>query len=101
MASTAVPASFGVSLAGGVVLGSLVMHLLRRQFHWQSFESVHQTARYLTGGLLMAVGGVLAGGCSIGAGLSGVSTLSISAIIALLSILCGGYAAARFDKISH
>lgn len=101
MASTAVPASFGVGLVGGVVLGSLTMHLLRGQFHWQSFESVPQTTRYLAGGSLMAVGGVLAGGCTIGAGLTGVSTLSLSAIIALLSILCGAFLAARFDTISH
>ncbi len=101
MTSTAVPASFGVGLIGGVVLASLVMHLLRGQFQWQSFESARQTGRYLTGGSLMAIGGVLAGGCTVGAGLSGVSTLSLSAIIALLSILFGAYVAARTDTSSH
>lgn len=101
MASTAVPASFGVGLVGGVLLGSLTMHLLRGQFHWQSFESVPQTARYLSGAVMMAVGGVLAGGCTVGAGLSGVSTLSLSAIIALLAILLGAFAAARSDTLNH
>ncbi len=101
MASTAVPASFGVGLIGGVIFGSLMMYLLRGQFHWQSFESVRQTGRYLAGGSLMAVGGVLAGGCTVGAGLSGVSTLSLSAIIALLSIILGAFVAARSDSTSH
>ncbi len=101
MTSSAVPASFGVGLIGGVVLASLIMHLLRGQFHWQSFGSVRQTGRYLAGGSLMAVGGVLAGGCTVGAGLSGVSTLSLSAIIALLSILLGAVIAARSDTASH
>ena len=38
----------------------------------------------------MGVGGVLAGGCTIGAGLTGVSALGISAILALLAIVAGG-----------
>lgn len=101
MTSSAVPASFGVGLIGGVVLASLVMHLLRGQFLWQSFGTARQTGRYLAGGSLMAVGGVLAGGCTVGAGLSGVSTLSLSAIMALLSILLGACIAARVDTTSH
>jgi uncharacterized membrane protein YedE/YeeE len=40
----------------------------------------------------MGVGGVLAGGCTVGAGLAGIASLSIAAIIALTSIALGGWA---------
>lgn len=98
MVSTAVPANFGVGLIGGVFAGSLAMYLLRGQFRWQSFESPRQTARYLTGGVLMAMGGVLAGGCTVGAGLTGVSTLSLAAMAALLAMIAGAMMMARLDK---
>lgn len=98
MASSAIPASFGVALVGGVFTGSLITHLLRGQFRWQSFETPGQTGRYLSGGVLMAIGGVLAGGCSVGAGLSGVATLSMGALVALLSMITGATLSARLIR---
>ncbi len=89
VASTAIPAGFGVGLIGGAVAGSLAAALLSGGFAWQSFESPAQTGRYVAGGALMGVGGVLAGGCTIGAGLSGVPTLSLAALLALGSIVAG------------
>lgn len=90
IASTSVTAGFGLGLIGGVVGGALVASLIRREFQWQSFESPAQTGRYLSGAALMGVGGVLAGGCTVGAGLSGVPSLSVAAILALGSIAAGG-----------
>jgi uncharacterized membrane protein YedE/YeeE len=46
--------------------------------------------RYLTGALMMGVGAMLAGGCSIGAGVSGGSTLALTAWVALLAMWVGG-----------
>ncbi|KPP85651.1 MAG: putative transporter component [Rhodobacteraceae bacterium HLUCCO07] len=92
MASTAVEPGFGAGLVGGVLVGAALAALLRGQFHWASFESAHQTGRYMTGAALMGMGGVLAGGCTVGAGLSGIPTLSIAAILAILSIGAGGWA---------
>ena len=46
----------------------------------------------------MGVGGVLAGGCTVGAGLSGTATGSIAALLALLSIVAGGWAVARLQS---
>lgn len=93
IASTSISANFGVSLLGGVLVGALLAALIRGQFQWQSFETARQTGRYLTGAALMGVGGVLAGGCTVGAGLSGIPTLSISAILAIASIAAGGWLA--------
>ena len=100
IASSAVPANFGVGLIGGTVLGSLIAALLFRSFKWQSFETPAQTGRYLLGGALMGFGGVLAGGCTVGAGLSGIPTLSITALIAILSIVAGGLVTGRLLSAS-
>ncbi len=101
IASTSIPAGFGAGLTGGVLLGGLASSLLFRSFNWQSFAGPRQTGRYLSGAALMGVGGVLAGGCTVGAGLSGVPTLSLTAILAILSIAAGGVAAnAALSRVS-
>ncbi|EPX84983.1 YeeE/YedE family protein [Salipiger mucosus] len=92
VASTAVPATFGTGLVGGVLVGALVSALASRRFRWQSFSSPRETGRYLVGALLMGTGGVLAGGCTVGAGLSGTATLSFAAFLALGAIAVGGLA---------
>ncbi|MHA6263946.1 YeeE/YedE family protein [Arenibacterium sp. CAU 1754] len=89
LASTAIPAGFGSGLIGGVLLGALVAALTFGSFRWQSFDAPRQTGRYLAGAALMGVGGVLAGGCTVGAGLAGVPTLSIAALLAIASIAAG------------
>lgn len=100
IASTAVPAGFGSGLIGGVILGALATALLTGRFQWQSFDSPRQTGRYLTGATLMGTGGVLAGGCTVGAGLAGVPTLSIAAILALTAIAAGGLIADAVMRVS-
>lgn len=90
VASSSIPAGFGVGLLGGVLAGALALSLIFGRFQWQSFETPRQTGRYLAGAALMGVGGVLAGGCTMGAGLSGIPTLSIAAILAVASIAIGG-----------
>lgn len=101
IAATALPANFGVGLVGGVVLGSAVAALSRGQIQWESFESPAQTGRYMAGAALMGLGGVLAGGCTLGAGLSGVPTLSLSALLALASIVAGAALTARLAEGSR
>ncbi|MCZ4254721.1 YeeE/YedE family protein [Sulfitobacter sp. G21635-S1] len=89
IASTSIPAGFGVGLLGGVVAGALLASLIFGGFAWQSFETPRQTGRYLLGAVLMGIGGVLAGGCTLGAGLSGVPTLSVAAVLAIVMIGIG------------
>jgi uncharacterized membrane protein YedE/YeeE len=93
VASSAIAATFGLGLFAGTILGALAASLAWREFQWTGFTAETPVARYLAGGALMGVGGVLAGGCTIGAGLSGVATLSVSAILALVSIAGGALAA--------
>ena len=86
VAATAIPAGFGTGLVAGVIAGSLAAALAAGEFRWVSLESPRQTGRYLAGGLMMGTGGVLAGGCTVGAGLSGVSTASLAALLALAAM---------------
>lgn len=89
IASTSTGAGFGVGLLSGVVMGSAVTAIAKSEFQWQSFTSPRETGRYSLGAVLMGIGGVFAGGCTVGAGLSGVASLSISAALSLLSIVVG------------
>jgi uncharacterized membrane protein YedE/YeeE len=76
-------------LLGGVIIGAFGQSLIAGRFKWQSFETPRQSGRYFTGAVLMGFGGVLAGGCTVGAGLSGIPTLSIAAILAMAAIASG------------
>lgn len=89
IASTAISPGFGVGLVLGVLGGSVITHVVRGEIQWQSFESPKQTGQYFLGASLMGMGGVLAGGCTVGAGLAGVSSLSLAAFLALAAIVAG------------
>ncbi len=92
IASTSIPANFGVGLVGGTLLGAAMAALTRGEFQWQSFSAPAQTGRYALGAAMMGIGGVMAGGCTIGAGLAGVPTLSVAAVLALAAIVAGAVA---------
>jgi uncharacterized protein len=89
IASTSISAGFGTGLLGGTLAGALLSSLAGRRFAWASFDSPAQTGRYAGGAVLMGVGGVLAGGCTVGAGLAGIPTLSVAALLALAAIATG------------
>ena len=91
IASSAVPAGLGVGFIGGTILGSFISALARRELQFASFESPAQMGRYFVGAGFMGMGGVFAGGCTIGAGLSGGAALSIAALLALSAIIAGAY----------
>jgi uncharacterized membrane protein YedE/YeeE len=80
-------------LLGGVLLGAFVSALIGGRLRYQGFLTEGSLVRYLAGGLLMGFGGVTALGCSVGQALTGVSTASLSSIIAMLAIAAGGYGA--------
>ena len=98
VASSAIPAGFGTGFIGGVLLGSFLSALLRGELKLESFETPQQTVRYLSGAVLMGVGGVLAGGCTVGAGLSGGAALSIAGLLALASIVTGAVLAHWLER---
>lgn len=89
--------STGIVSVLGVVVGSAAVALARRRFRWEGFAGTEDTANHLVGAALMGVGGVTALGCTVGQGLSGVSTLSLGSFIALAGIVAGALAALRYQ----
>jgi uncharacterized membrane protein YedE/YeeE len=89
--------TLGVVAVVGVVLGSAVSAVATRSFRWEGFRDTEDTALHLVGGVLMGVGGVTAMGCTVGQGLSGLSTLSLTSFLALAGILAGSYAGLRWQ----
>lgn len=89
MLATGMSLRFGIIVVAGVVAGALLAAVLRRECRLQGFETPRQMLRYIAGGALMGTGGALALGCSIGQGLTGLSTLSFSSMLSVAGILLG------------
>jgi len=77
---------FDIGLVPGVFLGSFLAALVTRELALQGFEGGRSMARYLTGATLMGFGGMLAGGCAVGAGITGASIFALTAWITLTGI---------------
>ena len=88
--------TLGIVSTFGVVLGSAVVALASGSFRWEGFAGTEDTANHVAGAMLMGIGGVTAMGCTVGQGLSGVSTLALGSFIALAGILAGGWLGVRY-----
>jgi uncharacterized protein len=93
MFSTGSTLSFGVALVAGVLFGSFVTSLMTGRFQWESYSSPSQMLRSIGGAALMGAGGAMAYGCTIGQGLTGLSTLALPSLVAVTGILLGAAAA--------
>ncbi|MBK9136177.1 MAG: YeeE/YedE family protein [Betaproteobacteria bacterium] len=89
--------TFGIASTAGVVLGSAAVALAQRTFRWEGFAGTEDTANHLVGALLMGVGGVTALGCTIGQGITGLSTLALGSFVALAGIVGGAVLALRYQ----
>jgi len=88
--------NFGIAVVFGVTIGSFATAVVTRTFRVESFVDRNDLVRHLCGAALMGAGGVMALGCTVGQGITGMSTLAIGSLIAWLSILCGGYLGVKF-----
>ncbi len=89
--------TFGIATALGTIVGSLAWALWSRTFRLESFRDAEDLINHLVGGTLMGFGGILGLGCTIGQGLSGISTLALGSIFTLLSIIAGGVTAMKYQ----
>ncbi len=89
MTFTGAKINFGIAVVGGVIVGSFISAKITGEFHIESFIDAKDLKHHLLGGALMGVGGILALGCTIGQGVSGISTLALGSLIALFSIIAG------------
>jgi uncharacterized membrane protein YedE/YeeE len=90
--------SFGIASTLGVVCGSLLWALYNRSFHLEGFVSVQDLMTQIAGALLMGFGGVTAVGCTVGQGMSGISTLSMGSVLALAGIISGSVATLHWQS---
>ena len=83
---------FDIGLVPGVVIGSFLSALLAGEFRFQGFSDESNMRRSMTGAVLMGFGAMLAGGCAIGAGVTGGSIFVGTAWLALLCMWIGAMA---------
>lgn len=81
--ATDLPLGFGVGLVPGVFAGAAVMALITREARIERFGPDTPMERYLIGAVLMGFGSMLAGGCAVGAGMSGGSVFAVTAWLAV------------------
>ncbi|MDH5612777.1 MAG: YeeE/YedE family protein [Gammaproteobacteria bacterium] len=81
--------TFGLISVFGVILGSFIWSLVSRSFRIEWFVDAKDFTTHLIGAVLMGFGGVLALGCTIGQGITGVSTLALGSIFTLVAIIFG------------
>jgi hypothetical protein len=91
-------ATFGVTLALGVLLGSFVTAKLRGEFRVESFKTPQDLRSHTLGGLLMGFGGVTALGCSVGNGVTGLAMLSAGSLLATAGISVGAWLALAWQS---
>lgn len=96
MTFTGASINFGVAAVGGVILGAFLSTLQEKSLRIESFGDTDDLVRHLAGAALMGIGGVTTMGCTVGQGLTGMSTLSLGSLIALLSIIAGGCFGMRY-----
>jgi uncharacterized membrane protein YedE/YeeE len=90
--------TFGIAGVLGIVVGSAAMALATRTFRWEGFTTTDDLVHHIAGGVLMGFGGVTALGCTIGQGMTGISTLALGSFLALGAIIGGSVAAARYQE---
>ena len=80
------PVNFDVGLVPGVFLGSFIAAALFGELKLEGFAGGAGMRRYLLGAMAMGFGGMLAGGCAVGAGLSGASVFTITSWVTLCTM---------------
>jgi uncharacterized membrane protein YedE/YeeE len=89
MLSTGLSLNFGIAVVLGVLTGSVATSMLTGRFQIEGYASASHMGRSISGAALMGIGGAMAYGCSVGQGLTGLSTLAIPSFIAVAGILTG------------
>jgi hypothetical protein len=81
--------NFGIAAVAGVILGSFLYVIFTGKFRLETFSDRGDMIRHMLGGVFMGFGGVLALGCTIGQGVTGMSTLALGSLLSLVSIVFG------------
>jgi len=77
------PATFDLGLVPGVFIGAFLAAALFGELKLEGFQGGASMRRYIIGATSMGFGGMLAGGCAVGAGLSGTAVFTVTAYVTL------------------
>lgn len=80
------PLKFDLGLVPGVFAGAFLSALLWRELKLEGFQGGQAMRRYIAGAMLMGFGGMLAGGCAVGAGVSGAAVFTLTSWVTLSTI---------------
>jgi hypothetical protein len=81
--------TYGIASGIGVIAGSAAYALATRSFRWEGFRDAEDTANHVVGGILMGFGGITALGCTVGQGITGISTLALGSFVTFFAIVAG------------
>jgi uncharacterized membrane protein YedE/YeeE len=89
MSFTGSTINFGIAVVVGMIAGSFVYAVISSKFRVETFSNRSEMVSHLVGGALMGFGGVLAVGCTIGQGVTGMSSLAMGSLLATVAIVFG------------
>ena len=95
MTFTGAKISFGIAVVFGILAGSFAAAVASRTFRIEMFADRADMLRHMGGAALMGFGGVMAAGCTVGQGLTGVATLGIGSLLAFGGIVAGAVISVR------
>ncbi|MDE2416501.1 MAG: YeeE/YedE family protein [Burkholderiales bacterium] len=96
LSSPAPKIGFEFGLLPGVFAGSFLGAVLGRDLKLEGFKDGYSMTRYIAGAVLMGFGSMLAGGCAVGAGMTGGAIFALTAWITLIGMWVG---AGLMDKL--
>ncbi|KAI0136057.1 hypothetical protein F4776DRAFT_663906 [Hypoxylon sp. NC0597] len=85
-----------IALTAGMVGGALIVSLVAPST--RGAPEIIGPNKAVLGGVLLAIGSRMAGGCTSGHGISGISLLSVSSFVTVAAIFCGGIGTAMMMK---
>ena len=89
MTYTGAEINFGIAVVLGMIFGSFIYAIISGTFRIETFSNKSEMLNHLVGAVMMGFGGVLSFGCTIGQGVTGMSTLAIGSFLTLASIIFG------------
>jgi uncharacterized membrane protein YedE/YeeE len=89
--------TFGIAGVLGMMTGATAMAVVTRTFRWEGFKTTEDLVNHIAGGLLMGFGGVMGLGCTIGQGLTGISTLAVGSILTFFAMIGGCVATVKYQ----
>lgn len=95
--------TFAISLIIGVLIGAFSMSKMNKQFSFgcTANQNINRAKYNMMGGALMGTGGILSIGCTVGQGLTGLSTLAFASAVAIISIFVSAYITAIILNKHH